>query len=144
MAKNGNVHPTRIFQTSEDLYMAFEKYKEWAKSTPFIVKDWVGKDAERVYREKERCLSLEGFETYCYKHYGSVGQYFDNKGGYYNDFVAICSRVRREIRADQIEGGMAMIYNASITQRLNGLVEKTENNITGALNIPLIPDIGNR
>lgn len=144
MAKNGNIHPTRIFKTPEDLYEAFEKYKKWAKANPFIIKDWVGKDANEVYREKERCLSVDGFEVYCYKHYGCVSQYFDNKDGYYNDFVAICSRIRREVRADQIEGGMAMIYNASITQRLNGLVEKTESNITGTLNIPKVPDIGNR
>lgn len=144
MAKNGNIHPRRIFKTPEDLYEAFEQYKQWTKSNPFIVKDWVGKDAVMVYREKERCLSLDGFEVYCCKHYGNVGQYFDNKDGYYEDFVAICSRVRREIRADQIEGGMAMIYNASITQRLNGLVDKKETEIKGSLNIPNLPDIGSR
>jgi hypothetical protein len=31
------------------------------------------------------------------------------------------------IRNDQIDGGMVGQYNSSITQRLNGLVEKTEN-----------------
>ena len=31
-----------------------------------------------------------------------------------------------EIRQDQIEGGMSGIYNPSITQRLNGLTDKSE------------------
>jgi hypothetical protein len=31
------------------------------------------------------------------------------------------------IRNDQIDGGMVGQYNPSITQRLNGLVEKTDN-----------------
>ena len=37
----------------------------------------------------------------------------------YSDYIRICSRIRRTIRQDQIEGGMAGIYNPSITQRLN-------------------------
>ena len=37
---------------------------------------------------------------------------------------------REEIREDQIIGGMLSFYNPSITQRLNGLVEKQETSIT--------------
>ena len=33
------------------------------------------------------------------------------------------------MRQDQIEGGMAGMYNPSITQRLNSLVEKTQTTI---------------
>jgi hypothetical protein len=40
--------------------------------------------------------------------------------------VSVCSRIRKNIREDQIAGGMAGIYNASITQRLNGLTEKIQ------------------
>jgi hypothetical protein len=58
-----------------------------------------------------------------------LGNYFENKEKRYSDFVAICSRVKREIREDQIIGGMVGIYNPSITQRLNALTEKTENQI---------------
>ncbi len=38
----------------------------------------------------------------------------------------ICSRIKRAIRQDQIEGGMVGQFNPSITQRLNGLTEKTD------------------
>jgi hypothetical protein len=56
-----------------------------------------------------------------------MDHYFSNREGRYEDFVGICTRIRKEIRDDQIKGGMAGIFNPSITQRLNNLVEKTEN-----------------
>ena len=55
-----------------------------------------------------------------------------------------CSHIKELIRLDQISGGMAGIYNPSITQRLNGLKEETHTEISGGLNLPPIPDIGNR
>jgi hypothetical protein len=56
-----------------------------------------------------------------------LSHYFANTNGAYNDYLTICSRIKKAIRKDQIEGGMVGQYNPSITQRLNNLVEKTEN-----------------
>jgi hypothetical protein len=56
-----------------------------------------------------------------------VSDYFENKKDRYSEFIPICRALKKIIRQDQIEGGMAGIYNPSITQRLNGLTEKTEN-----------------
>ena len=36
------------------------------------------------------------------------------------------TNIKKEIRENQITGGMLGIYNPSITQRLNNLVEKVE------------------
>jgi hypothetical protein len=71
---------------------------------------------------------MEGFENYVadLDIILSLDQYFSNQGGLYADYVGVCSRVRRNIRQNQIEGGMAGIYNPSITQRLNSLVERQE------------------
>ena len=44
----------------------------------------------------------------------------------YERFSTIRSRVKKVVRQDQIEGGMVGQYNASITQRLNGLTDKQE------------------
>jgi hypothetical protein len=44
----------------------------------------------------------------------------------YAPFSTVRSRVRQQVRQDQIEGGMVGQYNASITQRLNGLTDKSE------------------
>lgn len=131
------MHPTRIFKTPEKLWEAFEKYVTETKANPRKKHVFVGKDATSEFELLERPLTQEGFEIYCYDNYGCVGQYFDNKDKLYNDFVAICSRIKQAIRRDQIEGGMVGQYNPSITQRLNNLVDKVENTI---IEQPLFPD----
>lgn len=129
MAKAGR---PKLIQSPEILWSLFEEYKVWAKDNPILIEDYVGKDADRVMREKPRALTMEGFENFvAYKPDmpTDLDQYFSNRDGAYEGFVSICSRIRREIRSDQIEGGLAGIYNASITQRLNGLVDKSETKI---------------
>lgn len=121
-----------LIKTPEILWSLFEEYKEWAKNNPIRIEDYVGKDAARVMREKPRPLTMEGFENFvAYKPDmpTDLDQYFANREGRYEAFVSICSRIRREIRSDQIEGGLAGVYNASITQRLNGLVDKSETKV---------------
>lgn len=135
----------KYIETPDRLLQYWEEYKQWVKSNPIIVKDWVGKDAETVFREKERPLTQQGFEGWMYREKQiTVGQYFDNKDKAYDEYVAICSHIARERQADQIEGGMVGIYNPSITQRLNGLTDKKELNHNVALNVPNMPDIGSR
>jgi len=118
----------KYIETPEILWEHFEKYKEQTKSKPFLIKDWVGKDAEQVHREKERPLTIEGFECWLFDNgiIGDLSHYFSNYENRYADYLAICSRVKKAVRQDQIEGGMSGMYNPSITQRLNGLVEKVE------------------
>lgn len=136
----------KYIETPELLWQYFLDYKNHVKGKPIIVKDWVGKDAVGVYREKERPLTIEGFENYLEDEgiISDISHYFCNLDNRYSEYVAICSRIRRAIKQDQIEGGMVGIYNPSITQRLNGLVDKKETEIKGGLNIPNLPDIGNR
>ena len=128
MAKNGNIHPTRIFKSEKDLQKAFDEWKidlvkqskEWVKVS------YVGKDGTRVEEATKVPMTMEGFERFCYNNYGCVNQYFDNKAECYDDFVIICSRIKREIRDNQITGGLLGFFNPSITQRLNNLKESTE------------------
>lgn len=120
-------HGTKYIETPEALLELFEAYVVYTKSKPFLVKDWVGGIAKEVTREKERPITLEGFRVYAFKAIGCVKQYFDNPDGRYDDYITICSHIKDMIRSEQIDGGMAGIYNPSITQRLNGLKEQTEN-----------------
>lgn len=118
----------RNIESPEKLHEYFLKYVEETKAKPFLIKDWVGKDAFQVEREKERPLTMEGFECWLFDSgvISDLSHYFSNRNESYTEFVAICSHIKRVIRKDQIEGGMAGQYNPSITQRLNNLVEKTE------------------
>lgn len=71
---------------------------------------------------------MEGFECYLFEQgvIADASDYFENKDNRYSDYIPICRIIKKMIRKDQIEGGMAGIYNPSITQRLNGLKEQTE------------------
>jgi hypothetical protein len=127
---NNNIHPTRIFKTDIELLNAWNQYKQYlieeAKKWPKI--QYVGKDGQRVEDYPVLPYSLEGFEVWYYNTFKQwIHQYFKEKDGYYQDFVPICSHIRKEIRSQQITGGMLGMFNPSITQRLNNLVEKTDN-----------------
>lgn len=123
------MHPTRIFKTPDQLWIAWLNYKDKRK---IDAHDWpkvqyVGKDGYRVEDYPILPLTMDGFSCYCFDNHGSVKEYFLNRDGYYDEFNTICSRIKEEIRDHQITGGMLGQFNPSITQRLNNLTEKTEN-----------------
>lgn len=116
----------KFIETPEAMYELFKEYKkslkprEIQKATPKgVVTEW-----------HTPPLTMEGFEVFVYNWEGieskGVEQYFSNRDGRYLAYVDICSRIKKEIRRDQIEGGMVGQFNPSITQRLNGLTEKTD------------------
>ncbi len=112
----------KYIETPEKLYELFEEYKaarkprEIQKATPKgVVSEW-----------HTPPLTMEGFEVYGYTKGLTIEHYFRNTNDAYNEYCAICSHIKKEIRQDQIEGGMVGQYNPSITQRLNGLTEKTD------------------
>jgi hypothetical protein len=131
---------TKNIETPERMKELFLLYKTEVKSSPRIEVDFVGKDGIEVHKPLERPLTMEGFQNYLEDKeiITDVTDYFENKDNRYSDYIRICTRIRREIRQDQIEGGMVGQYNPSITQRLNNLTEKVEQtNITQ----PLFPDV---
>lgn len=138
----------KYIESADRMWELFLSYKEDVNTNHLLKKDWVGKDGTVVQREYTRALTMEGFECFVMDHtritYPDLTNYFENRDSNYKDYVPICSRIKREIRRDQIEKGLAGLINPSITQRLNGLVEKRETELKGGLNIPNLPDIGNR
>ena len=129
------------------MWELFENYKEENNSNKDWVKfQYVGKDGDRKTDSLKPPLTMSGFENHVanLKIINSLDQYFSNQDGLYDDYMGICSRIKREIRENQIIGGMLGFYNPSITQRLNGLTDKKETTHKGSINIPNLPDIGNR
>ena len=118
----------KYIETPERMWDLFTEYKEWAKSNPILKQDFVGKDGNDVDRRLERPLTFEGFQNFL-ADAGAITDatdYFENTDKRYSDYIRVCARIKRHIRQDQIEGGMAGIYNPSITQRLNNLTEKIQ------------------
>ena len=127
---------TKKIKEPELLWELFEKYRLKVKNNPRLIFEFVGKEGREVEKKLECPLTMEGFECFCFDLDITVCHYFDNQHGNYDDYCTVCSRIRREIRQDQINGGMVGQYNPSITQRLNGLKEHVDNNIN--LNIPIL------
>ena len=127
----------KYIETPEVMWILFEDYIKYLKKNPIIIKDWVGGMAKEVLREKERPVTMEGFREFGHKQGVTIKHYFDNQDGNYDDYCTICTRIKDFIRTEQIEGGMAGIYNSSITQRLNNLVDKQETSISIP---PMFPD----
>lgn len=132
----------KAIESPEVMLELFREYEKQTKNNPIKVQDYVGKDAEMVYRLKERPLTLVGFENYCFEQgiISDLSHYFSNLDDRYNDFIGICRIIKNIIKQDQIEGGMANIYNPSITQRLNGLTDKTETTTNIKIEQPIFID----
>jgi hypothetical protein len=130
----------KYIDSPEIMWDLFEEYQSKVKSNPFYVRDWVGGMAMQVERPKEKPLTYEGFSNYVFSKgiLKDTDDYFGNTGGAYEQFSDVCSRIKRVIREDQIAGGMAGLYNPSITQRLNNLVEKTQTDLK--IEQPLFPE----
>lgn len=129
------MHPTRIFKDESEMQKAWDGYKENLKeqAQEWLKVQYVGKDGERVTDAQKVPMTLEGFKRYCRANHGEVEQYFKNQDSLYEDFIPICLRIREEIRENQIIGGLLGFYNPSITQRLNGLVERQANEVTATV-----------
>ena len=132
----------KYIETPEVMWEHFLAYKEHVKKNPIIVKDWVGKDATDVYREKEKPLTFIGFQNWLDDNdiITDVTDYFENKDNRYSNYIRICSRIKRNITDDQIAGGMVGIYNPSITQRLNGLADNVKKEVTVENKTPIFGD----
>lgn len=135
------MHPTRIFKSPDELEHAWTLYKENLKeeANEWLKVQYVGKEGQRMQDALKLPYTMDGFEVFCYNNYGCVEQYFKNQDEYYSEFIPICSHIKKEIRSNQITGGLLGVYNPSITQRLNGLSETINQNVTAKQ--PLFPDL---
>jgi hypothetical protein len=129
----------KYIETPERLLEMFNEYKQFTKDNPRYRHQLCQRTAEMVKEPLEVPLTMEGFEVYCYKNFKvTVSNYFENRENVYEDYYAICTYVKKEIRQDQIQGGMVGQYNPSITQRLNGLVEKTQVEQDGKIEVVFV------
>ena len=115
----------KYIETPEILWKLFEDYRVKTINNPRCNYQ-LDKFGNLVAIPLRVPLTIEGFKNYCHNEIGSIKHYLDNTDNAYENYRPICTRIKQEIRQDQIEGGMVGQYNASITQRLNGLTEKQE------------------
>jgi hypothetical protein len=135
---------SKYIATPEEMYELFEAYK--ASRKPREIQKATVKGVVSEFHLPP--LTMEGFDIFVMNYEGTqskgVDHYFKNQDGAYFAYLPVCSRIKKEIRNDQIEGGMVGQYNTSITQRLNNLTEKTDVTTGGdKLNQPITVKIVN-
>jgi hypothetical protein len=132
----------KLIETPEKLMQMFEEYKTYVANNPRTKYVLSQKTAEMIAEPLRVPLTIEGFEVWAFKDYSDVHHYFDNTDGRYSEYRTVCSHIKKEIRRDQIEGGMVGQYNPSITQRLNALKEQTDvtsqNDKIGSITVTIV------
>jgi hypothetical protein len=121
----------KYIETPEKMWELFESYRDWCKANPRYQYSLSTKTGEATPVPLERPLTQVGFRCFAAEKGSAVQDYFANTDGRYSEYTTICSRIEEAIRQDQIEGGMAGQYNASITQRLNNLTERVDTTTQG-------------
>lgn len=117
-----------IFSTPEILESACEEYfKATDDRNDWDGQNWVGKAGEEVVVKKKVPYSLKGLcvflgvSSHYFSEFKKSETFKSNK-----DFLEVYTRVEDIIQTQQIDGSMMGYYNASLTARLNGLVDKTD------------------
>jgi len=116
----------KYIATPELLWELFTEYRQQVKDNPRKKVEYVGKDGMRVETPIERPLSLDGFYCFGYDKGVTLHHYFENPEGAYDEYRGITTRIRKEVRAEQVEGAMVGQYNSNLTARINGLTDKSE------------------
>jgi acetylglutamate kinase len=114
----------RYIQTPEKLYELFEQYTEDTKRRVRTIPKATNKGV--LYEEHVPPLTIDGFKTYANKQGTDINRYWYNVDSTLNEYVSIVTRIKEEIRNDQVEGALVGQYQQNIVARLNNLTEKTD------------------
>lgn len=133
-------------KSPEELWDYFIDYEEWLTDNVYKEQHWVGKDGDEVEKRIRRYPSWMGFEGYLSR-LGVVYKLEDyriNRDGNYGEFSEVITRIRKITDGEVLSAALSGVANPSIAARLLGLTDKKEVDVKGGLNIPPLPDIGNR
>jgi len=107
--------------TPEAFKREAEAYFDWCDNNPYLDKDFVGKDAIQVLRERRRPYLFS--ELAVWLGLGSLdalNNYKHNK-----DFYDIYTQVEGKIVSNQVSGAAAGHFNSNFVARLNGINDNT-------------------
>lgn len=131
--------------TPEEFWDKFVQYKEWNEQNPIMIVEQ-SKQPQRIptgykgslkkflsqliHLPHPRALSIEKFCIFANISFDTFTNY--SKGEGYETYFEVSKRIRAEIDAQHFEGGMTGVFNANLTSRKLGLVDKNQTE----LNIP--------
>lgn len=145
----------KLFATPELLWEAACDYFQWCDDNPLIEsvvqKRKISRDeeiVELVQNPKKLAYTMQGLCLYLDCNVVYLNQFEENLKGKNDarskDFSKIVTRIRETIYNQKFTGAASGFFNSNIIARDLGLSDKKELDVKGELNIPRLPDIGNR
>lgn len=136
----------RNIESPERMWELFEAYVLHEAEHPMSKREYVGKDGNAVDTKLEVPITFEGFECYLADndYISDLGQYSANRDNAYTEFVPIITRIRKNCFVHNFKGAAVRLFDANLISKKLGLIAKTETEHKGSLNLPNLPDIGDR
>jgi hypothetical protein len=134
-AKNGR---PKAFSSPSHFWATAVKYFELTDGAPWLKKDYKGKDAIEVDIPTQSPYLWAGFDDFCLqsgicasaKDYRTASRNEDYRSGMYADFAEVVRAVDDIMKGQKISGAIVGTFNPNIVARLEGLADKTENEVT--------------
>lgn len=119
----------KYIETPEKLWELFTQFVEHEKQSPFYKTEYVGKDGNEVQTALQVPITFEAFECWLADQdiISDLGDYAKNKGGSYDSYSPIITRIRQNCFAQNFKGAAVGLFNANLIAKKLGLIEKTEN-----------------
>jgi hypothetical protein len=129
-ARGNQTNNGQVFDTGEEVLQAGADYFQWLEDHPLNVPQTSVYKGEvtKYTEERPRVATLEGFAQHCGVLVNQIFVWCKNTRR--PDIAEATQFVREQIRQQQIEGGAAGTFHATIASRLAGLAEKTEHSVT--------------
>lgn len=124
------------FKTPADLYNTFEKYKKWAENNPWLKQEFIrtGSKAGNIIELKNaRALTEWEFAAFCGLSYQGLRNYGERED--HKQFFDTYHRIKNEMSAFRVSGGLCDAFNANLVARIDGIKEQSavEHDITDKL-----------
>lgn len=110
--------------TESEVWEGAVNYFQWCNDNPWIKEQWVGKDANYVEEKLQRPYSLEALATHLNVNVRTLWNYSNAEG--YETYFPILARIKQIIDNQYFEGGMVGAFNASLSARKLGLIERQD------------------
>ena len=126
----------------EEIFYAYLDYrgdKKWNKKEAIKSGEMAGKTMDVPHQLP---LTIESFCVFSGVSMQTFRNYEKKEG--YEEYFDVTTRMREIIESDQTDGAIVGAYNPNIIARKLGLVDKKQTELKGGLNIPKMPDIGDR
>ena len=128
---------SKIFESPDVLWQAACEYFEWVEENPWHKYDPVKAGpnfGESVLTPVGRPMTLTGLCLFLDISKDTFDNYCSNKEDY-KDYFVIANKIKDIIRNQKFEGAAVGVFNANIIARDLGLIDKTEHDVKGDVNV---------